>query len=729
MKSPVSLLVFWFAATVGWVTASPFGAANPFLQEKNDAPRKQASLVKLTLPLGADAEARVLASLEAVVARAQGGDRPVVVLEFVPLDKSFTPTAPSERLGRGTSFERALTLARWLSGPKGNRIRSIAYLPESIGGHAVLIALACEEIAMDPAAELGLAGMDDAGGEATIKQAYAEIAGRRGLVPAAAVRSMLDPSETLVQFMLEGGGSTYATLPEMEQRLRPENAFSEKQLVPANQMGTFTGQELRTWRWITHLVPDRDALSSVLKLDTEVKERPAFAEPRTAMRAHVRGIVNARQVDRTIRAIEDAIDNHQADLVLIEVDSPGGNLSESLRLAYYLANVPSDKAEVVVFVSGHARGDASLIAMAADTVFMAPNAVLGGAGEATITVADIEKRKENLIEFSKLVGRFPGDVAGCLSPETPVFEYQAANGRRMRAPAKWIDDDPKLPLWVQGPERSYAKGLDADQAIDLGIASDRQSSVTAVGNHYGLESLPEEKQTNTTEQVVEWVASQRWLSMFLFMVGMMCLIAEINTPGLGVPGALATVCFLLFFWLNLFQGTVEWLEILLILGGIACLAVEIFVLPGFGVFGVSGLVMLAMGLILAGQTFVVPTNAYQTERVIYGLGQLGFGMFLLLGLLIGFRKQLAKMPMLRWFALQPPTSDRFVVSMDRLDEDRRSLLGCYGSTVSRCNPFGKAMIGDQMVDVVSEHSWIDEGTPIEVVAIEDNRVLIKQRRI
>jgi membrane-bound ClpP family serine protease len=699
-------------------------------QDPASAPRRQGTLIKLPLPLTAESETRVLASLESIASRATaGGDRPVVILEFASSQGASMAGEGPERLGRGTSFERALSVARWLSGPKGNRIRSVAYLPESIGGHAVLAALACEEIAIHPAAEIGLAGIDDAMQEGTILQAYLETAARRGLFPPAAIRSMLDPTESLVRLELEGGGVEFATLPELERQLRPENAWSEKQIVPSNQMGTFSGQELRSWRWVTHLVPDPTQLAVILKLDTDVRERPAFAEPRIPVRAHLRGIVSSRQVDRTIRAIEDAVNNQQANLILIDVNSPGGNLSESLRLAFYLANVPSDKAEVVVWVSGYARGDAALIPMAADTVFMAPDANIGGSGEATITPAEINRRKDNLLEFAKLTSRNPGDVIGSLCSDVPIFEFQSANGRVVRAPENWLEDDPKLPLWTKGREINFRDGLDPIQAIELGIVADRSPSLQGVGMQFGLESLPEEKQTNATEQVVEWIASQRWLSFTLFFVAVICLVLELSAPGVGVPGAIAVVCFLLFFWINMFQGTVEWLEILLILGGAGCLAVEVFILPGFGVFGVFGLLMLAIGLLLAGQTYVFPTNAYQTQRFIHGLGQLGLVFFLLLGSLIALRKQIAKSPLFRWFALQPPTSDRFVVKMEELEDERRSMLGSYGSTITRCNPFGKARIGDHVVDVMTEHAWIDEDSPIEVVAIKGSHLVIQRRSI
>lgn len=725
MNNPGWMTRFWLVACflLGGLTCSHARSQ----QDPGNPPPRQGSLIKLPLPLSAESEIRVLASLESAASRASGGDRPVVVLEFTPAANASGNLNGEQRLGRGTSFERALSVARWLSGPKGNRVRSVAYIPESIGGHAVLVALACEEIAIHPAAEIGLAGIDDTTQEATILQAYTEIAARRGLFPPAAVRSMLDPTENLVKLELEGGGVEYATLPELERKQRPEKAWAENQLVPLNQMGTFNGQELRSWRWVTHLVPDPTQLGPILRLDSDLRERTSFAEPRIPMRAHIRGIVNKRQVDRTIRAIEDAINHQQANLLLIEINSPGGNLQESLRLAFYLGNISSDKAEVVVWVSGHARGDASLIALAADTLHMAPEADLGGAGEATITPAEIEKRKDNLLELARLVARNPGDVVGCLCPDVPVYEFQSANGRRVRAPENWLEDDAKVPLWAKGNEQSYRDGLSAIQGIELGLVAERQPSLEAVGNQFGLESLPEEKQTNTTEQIVEWIASQRLLSYLLFMIGIICLIIELNAPGVGVPGAIAAVCFLLYFWMNIFQGTVEWLEILLIVGGIGFLAAEIFILPGFGIFGVSGLIMLAIGLLLAGQTFVFPTNTYQTRRMISGFGQLGLSFFLILGSLIAFRKQLARTPMFRWFALQPPGADGLLVKMEELDDERRALVGSYGSTMTRCNPFGKARIGEQLVDVLTEHAWIDEDSPIEVVAIKGHHLVVRPR--
>jgi membrane-bound serine protease (ClpP class) len=634
-------------------------------------------------------------------------------------------------MGQGSSFEKALTISRWLSGPKGNRVKSVGYIDSNLRGHAVLVALACEELVMLPDAEIGKAGIDEVQIDPTLQQAYLDIAARRGMFPEAAVRSMLDPSQRLVQLDLDGGGVEYTTLQQLESKPRPDGTWRERTLVPINQMASFKGQELSQpdRRWISQTVNQRELLGVALKLSGPIIERPTFSLPRKAVHLKLRGVLYPRLINRSIRAIDDAVNNQGADLILIQLDSPGGKLDDSIRLAYRLAEIPSDKAEVVVFVSEHARGDAALIALAGDALYMAPNAILGTGGEASINAVAIEQRKSNFIELAKLCNRLPGDLVGLANPDAIVHEFQAADGRQIRTVPEWVVDDPARPLWAKGKAVDYRNGIGVDQAISMGIASGRGNDLGTVAQAFGVNELPMEKQTSRLEQAVEWLASQRWLSYVCFLVGLICLSAELSTPGVGIPGLMALVCFMIFFWMNLFQGTIEWLEILLIVAGIGCLLAEIFILPGFGVFGIAGLIMLASGLLLAGQTFTIPTNRYQLDKLVQGMGQLGFGVIVLFGAIVVFHKQIGRLPMFRWFALEHPMNDKFVVAMDRLDEDRQMLKGRFGTTMTRCNPYGKAILGNMVVDVVSKSGWIDEDMPIEVVEIKENQVLIRTRKI
>jgi membrane-bound ClpP family serine protease len=355
--------------------------------------------------------------------------------------------------------------------------------------------------------------------------------------------------------------------------------------------------------------------------------------------------------------------------------------------------------------------------------------VLGTGGEATINENVIASRQNNFLELARLAQRAPGDLVGLAQPDAVVHEFQAIDGRQLRTVPNWIVDDPARPVWTKGKAVDYRNGIGTDQARAMGIAIGQANDLESIGKLFGVEELPLEKQTSRLEQTVEWLASQRWLSYICFLIGIICLSAELSTPGVGVPGLIALVCFLIFFWMNLFQGTIEWLEVLLIVAGIVCLLAEIFILPGFGIFGIAGLIMLGAGLLLAGQNFTIPTNRYQFEKLVQGLGQMGLGVILLLGAAIVFHKHLGNLPMIRWFALEKPLTDKFVVAMDRLDEDRQMLKGRFGTTMTRCNPHGRAILGDVVTDVVAKGGWIDEDMPIEVIEVKENHVVVRRRSI
>ena len=147
---------FSFVVTLGLVlTAS---STQTSFGKQPTGPTVPSTIIPIEFPLSSAAEMRLTESLERLAITANGLDRPLVVLEFT---KSKQAELEASEIGRNTPFERALGLARWLSGPRGSRIRSVAYLPKTICGHAVLVALSCEEIAIASDAEIGKAGIDE----------------------------------------------------------------------------------------------------------------------------------------------------------------------------------------------------------------------------------------------------------------------------------------------------------------------------------------------------------------------------------------------------------------------------------------------------------------------------------------------------------------------------------------------------------------------------------------
>ena len=118
------------------------------------------------------------------------------------------------------------------------------------------------------------------------------------------------------------------------------------------------------------------------------------------------------------------------------------------------------------------------------------------------------------------------------------------------------------------------------------------------------------------------ILTDPYVSWLLLFVGVFMLVIELKLPGIGLPAIISALAFLLFFWSHYLSGTADQLEIILFLVGLVCLALEIFVFPGFGIFGMSGILLMLCSIVMASHTFVWPTHDYEYREMGYTLLQL-----------------------------------------------------------------------------------------------------------
>jgi membrane-bound ClpP family serine protease len=217
------------------------------------------------------------------------------------------------------------------------------------------------------------------------------------------------------------------------------------------------------------------------------------------------------------------------------------------------------------------------------------------------------------------------------------------------------------------------------------------------------------------------------VAWFLLLVGGAALYAELQSPGIGVGAFISAVCFLIFFWSNYLGGTAGWLEVLLFLLGISCLMLEVFILPGFGVFGLGGLALVLASVVLATQTFVfVPTNEYQLnelQKALFIVVLAGAGG---LGLISVLNRYLPRAPMLNRMVLAPPTElEQAEISRRESLASFEHLIGCRGTTITPLTPAGKARIEGDLVNVISAGELIERGTEVQVVEARGSRIVVR----
>jgi membrane-bound ClpP family serine protease len=214
----------------------------------------------------------------------------------------------------------------------------------------------------------------------------------------------------------------------------------------------------------------------------------------------------------------------------------------------------------------------------------------------------------------------------------------------------------------------------------------------------------------------------------LVMIGVTCLILELKMPGVSLPGVIAAICFVLFFWAHSGFNQIGILAMLLFALGLLLVALEVFVLPGFGVPGVSGILLMlgSVGLVAYGHW---PRS--NGEWLGFGKTLSPFSLSILGAVCAAYvlAKYLPHVPYANRLFLKPPataTDESDGERIDTLRPELAALLGAIGVAATPLRPAGKVQFGEQFVDVVSESGYVQPGTRVQVVEIEGMRVVVKE---
>lgn len=274
------------------------------------------------------------------------------------------------------------------------------------------------------------------------------------------------------------------------------------------------------------------------------------------------------------RSLNEAADAG-ATVVILDLQTPGGRLDTVLEMRDAILDSP---VPTVAFVNREAFSAGALITIAANQIWMTPGAVfgaatpvIGGAGE----TAD-----EKTISAVRSVFRATAEERG----RDPVI------AEAMVDPAVVVDGlDSATSLLT----------LSTDQALQWGYADGVAEDLPTLLAALGLaDAAITEMKLSPIEILVRWITDPLVASL-LITLGLFLIIADAFFAGFGVAAAAGLACLGLFFWGHLLAGFAGWEDLVLIVVGLALIAVEVFVIPGFGVAGISGGIALATGLFLA----------------------------------------------------------------------------------------------------------------------------------
>jgi membrane-bound serine protease (ClpP class) len=418
---------------------------------------------------------------------------------------------------------------------------------------------------------------------------------------------------------------------------------------------------------------------------------PVARAQQVVYRIPVTGTIENGLAPFVARALKEAA-QAKAAAAILDLDTPGGRVDAAERI---VDAVRASPIPVYAFVNPRAFSAGAFIALATSGIYMTPGGVIGAAT--------------------------PVDGSGTKAPEKYVSAMRAefralaeANGLDPKIAEAMVDESIEIPnLKPAGKLLTLSTGEALQVGFAKGEVNDLQG-VLAAANLSGATVM--QIAPNWAELVVRFLTNPV-VSPLLLSLGMLGLIFEIKTGAFGLGGLISLASLGLFFGSHLLLGLAGWEEVLLLGVGLIALGVEVFLLPGFGVAGILGIVMIASSMLLA-LIGSAPTGA----DVLQAVAVLVASLVVTAAVLFGWLRHLPNST--RWSGLflhhSSEAAEGFISA-----PLREELVGRTGVALTDLRPSGTAVFDEERLDVVTEGEFVRSGSSVTVLRSDGYRHVVR----
>jgi len=412
--------------------------------------------------------------------------------------------------------------------------------------------------------------------------------------------------------------------------------------------------------------------------------------------AYIDGEIDLGLAPYVSRVVSEA-EQDNTEAIIFKINTFGGRVDAATQIKD--AIIGTDIL-TIAFINNRAISAGALISLSCKKIVMVPGSSIGAA---TVVDQGGEKVAEKYQSYMRSEMRSTAEK----------------NGRPTDVAEGMVDERIMIPGLV---DSTQLVTLTSKEAIMYGIADTILNDIDDVYSYFKLGNAEKIYQkSNWAEDVVRFL-NNGVVSSILIMIGIFGLIAEVKSPGWGVPGTMGLVALALFFGSSYILQLASVIEILMFVAGLGLILLEVFVIPGFGVAGISGiiLVIVSMFLSMVGPNPFLDFNAVSTAII-----RLTVGLVAALVLIFLLARFLPKSNVFKKFILsEEEKADAGYTSRSNFSE----LLGAEGKSLTTLRPAGTAEINGKRIDVVTDSEYIEHGKPLVVTAVEGMRVVVREKK-
>jgi membrane-bound serine protease (ClpP class) len=403
----------------------------------------------------------------------------------------------------------------------------------------------------------------------------------------------------------------------------------------------------------------------------------------------------------------------KASLIIIHLNTYGGALDAADSIRTKILNCPIP---VYVYIDNNAASAGALISIAADRIYMRSGASIGAA---TVVNQTGEPMPDKYQSFMRSMMRSTAEYHG---KDTIIHG--------MDTTFKWKRDpliaeamvDPRTVI-PNVNDSGKVLSFTTEEAIKHGYCEGKANSVSEVIKLAGIKNYEiKEYKLTTLEKLIGFLINPI-LQGILIMIIVAGVYFEMQSPGIAFPILAAITAAFLYFAPLYLQGIAQHWEMILFVVGLILIGIEIFVIPGFGITGISGIALVIIGLTLS----MIDKKVFDLESgkaigiIFRSLFVVMFSMTISLVLSIYFSSKIIASSRFAGMALKfEQSKDEGYVSVD----DRSNLVGAEGIAATVLRLSGKVEINGDTYDAISEIGYINQGEKIKVNKYESGQLYV-----
>ncbi len=423
----------------------------------------------------------------------------------------------------------------------------------------------------------------------------------------------------------------------------------------------------------------------------------SFADIDSTSSYHIKiaGQINLGLPNYIERIIKMA-NEQQVGAVILEINTPGGRVDAALQIrdAIFEATVPT-----IAFVNREAASAGALISLSCEKIYMTPGSSIGA-----VTPVDQSGKKasEKMVSYLRSVMR----------------SIAQRNNRPVDIVESMVDEDIEVPGVI---EKGKLLTLTGEEAAKHKIADGMADNITDLLNKFKLNPKGMIRtKINWSEKLVYFLTNPI-ISSLLLTIGMLGLIFEVRSPGWGIGGTLAVIALTLFFGSHYLVNLAQMTEILIFFIGVALLLLEAFVIPGFGVAGIAGIICILVSFVLS---LVGHVGRIDFTEILNAITLVGISFIFAFVLALPVLKFLPKSKTFRKLILD--TEEKTQQGFRSSPKEYEQFLGETGKAVSTLRPAGIGIFGNKRLDVVAEGEFIEKDSQVKVVKVEGYKILVRK---